>query len=103
MPASLFSWYGPRELDAMGKRGSVMRGEIELNRFNRLAGLLHSDTGSVTTTLRFRRERGGWLILDMEYDTTVQLVCQRCLEPVDYHVADRVEMALLESPSLEPQ
>jgi uncharacterized protein len=102
MPASLFSWYGLRELGALGARGSILSGDIELNRFNRLAGLLHSDAGSVRTTLRFRQERGGWLIIDVEYDTTVQLVCQRCLEPVDYHVSDHVEMALLETPSLEP-
>ena len=101
MPASLFSWYGTRELGALGERGSVLSGEIELNRFNRLSGLLHSDAGSVTTTMRFRQERGGWLIIDMEYETTVQLVCQRCLEPLDYHIEDRVEMVLLETPSLE--
>jgi uncharacterized protein len=37
----------------------------------------------------------------MEYDTTVQLVCQRCLEPLHHHVRDRVEMVLLETESLE--
>lgn len=102
MPLPLFSWYGSRELGALGARESVLSGEIELNRFNRLAAMLHSDAGSVTTTLRFRQESGGWLIIDMEYDATVQLVCQRCLEPLDYRVRDHVEMALLESPSLEP-
>jgi uncharacterized protein len=102
MPASLFSWYGPRELGALGERESVMSGEIALNRFNRLAGLLHSDAGTVTATLRFRQAMGGWLIIGVEYDTTVQLLCQRCLEPLDFHVRDHVEMALLEAPSLEP-
>lgn len=101
MPATLFSWYGPRELNALGERGGVLSGEIELNRFNRLAGLLHSDAGSVSATVRFRREGGGWLIIDMEYETTVQLVCQRCLEPLDHHLKDRVQLALLETPSLE--
>src|SRR5690606_18323102 len=39
MPASLFSWYGARELSAFGERRSVLRGEIELKRFNRLADM----------------------------------------------------------------
>lgn len=101
MPGSLYSWYGPQELGVLGHRKGVLSGEIELSRLKRLAGLLSSASGSVQASLRFRQEQGGWLIIDVEYDTTVQLVCQRCLEPVDYHVQDRVEMALLESAALE--
>ncbi|HEX7081934.1 MAG TPA: YceD family protein [Gammaproteobacteria bacterium] len=101
MPASLYSWYGARELGALGERGGVVGGEIELNRFNRLTELLQSDKGTVKATLRFRQDPGGWLIIDVEYETTVQLLCQRCLEPLEYPLRDRVEMVLLESASLE--
>ena len=101
MPASLFSWYGARELGAMGERSSALSGEIELNRFNRLSDLLQSDEGTVKAALRFRRDPGGWLIMDVEYEADVQLQCQRCLEPLAFRVQDRVEMALLESASLE--
>jgi uncharacterized protein len=101
MPASLYSWYGARELGALGERGSVLRGEIELQRFNRLADLLESDAGSVQAELRFRRDPGGWLIVEVEYQTTVRLLCQRCLAPLEHHVRDKVEVALLESESLE--
>ena len=101
MPASLFSWYGARELGDMGERSSVLSGEIELNRFNRLTDLLQSDEGTVKAALRFRQDPGGWLIMAVEYDADVQLLCQRCLEPLALHVQDRVEMALLESESLE--
>src|SRR5690606_12471181 len=66
MPASLFSWYGARELTGLGERQSVLRGEIELKRFNRLADLLESDAGVVTAALRFRKDSGGWLIVELE-------------------------------------
>lgn len=101
MPSSLYSWYGAAELGAFGERRSVLGGEIELNRLNRLAEMLSSDTGTVATEVRFRQDPGGWLIIQIEYDTTVQMLCQRCLEPLGYHVKDRVEMAVLESASLE--
>ena len=101
MPASLFRWYGAQELAGLGERRSVLRGEIELKRFNRLADLLESDAGVVTAALHFRKEPDGWLIVELEYETTVQLKCQRCLMPLEHHVKDKVEMALLESESLE--
>jgi len=101
MPASLYSWYGARELSTLGERRSVLRGEIELKRLNRLAEMLESDAGVVTAALEFRKDPGGWLIVELEYEATVHLLCQRCLTPLEHHVADKVEMALLESASLE--
>jgi uncharacterized protein len=46
--------------------------------------------------LRFRK-RGGWLTVELEYATAVELTCQRCLEEFTYPVGARVEMALVES------
>lgn len=101
MPASLFSWYGARELSAFGERRSVLRGEIELKRFNRLADMLESDAGAVTAALQFRKDPGGWLIAELEVEATVHLLCQRCLTPLAHRVRERIEMALLESAALE--
>lgn len=101
MPASLYSWYAARELDLLSQRRSVLHGDIELKRFNRLADLLASDVGMVRAELRFHRDSGGWLVVELEYETKVQLLCQRCLEPLEYAIKDKVEVALLESESLE--
>ena len=101
MPASLFSWYGARELQSLGERKSVLRGVIELKRFNRLIGALESDAGAVEAELRFRRDPDGWLVVALEFETTVRLVCQRCLAPLEYRIGDKVEVALLESEALE--
>ncbi len=101
MPASLYSWYGARELLTLGERQTVLRGEIELKRFNRFADMLESDAGAVAAALRFRRDPGGWLVVELEYETTVQLKCQRCLTTLEHRASDKVVMALLESASLE--
>jgi uncharacterized protein len=101
MPGSLYSRYGARDVEAMARRESVVSGEIGLEKLTRLAGLLDSDHGSVKARLHFRQHGGGWPIIELEYDTSVRLVCQRCLEPVDYRIKDRVDLAVLESAALE--
>lgn len=101
MPGSLYSWYGAGELETLARRGGVLSGEIDLGKLTRLAQLLASDRGSVKASLRFRQASGGWPIIELEYDTAVQLTCQRCLEPVGYRIEGRVEFAVLDSPSME--
>jgi uncharacterized protein len=102
MPGSLHTWYSWRDLEALGVRQAVLTGELELNRLTRLVDLLHSSAGSVKATLRVGRPQTGWLGIELEYETTVELVCQRCLEPITQHLAERVELALVESAAMEP-
>jgi uncharacterized protein len=102
MSGSLHTWYSLRDLEAFGVRQVVLSGDLEIGRLTRLAGLLHSDTGSVKATLRFRQRRDGWLSIELEYETAVELECQRCLEPFRHEIAAKVEIALLESDSMEP-
>jgi len=101
MSGSLHTWYSLRDLEAFGVRQVVLSDEIELRQLARLADLLHSNSGSVKASLRFRQRRGGWLGLELEYETSVELLCQRCLEPIRQQLADRIEIALLESDSME--
>lgn len=101
MPGSLYSRYGVHELEALARRESVLSGDIDFARLPRLVGLLESDRGSVRASLRFRQHGEGWPIIVLEYDTTVRLECQRCLEPVEYRLGERIEFAVLESASLE--
>src|SRR5690606_12513987 len=77
--------------------------EIELKRFNRLADMLESSAGAVDACIRFRQDPAGWLIIELEYETAVQLVCQHSLGPFEYPLREKVEMALLESAALEPK
>ncbi len=100
MPGSLYSRFGARELEPMAGRGTVLEGEIPLEKLHRLTPLLESARGSVKAALRFRQDERGWPIIALEYETAVRLVCQRCLEPVEYELEDRVEFAVLESPAM---
>jgi uncharacterized protein len=95
MSGSLHAWYSLRDLGTLAGRHGELRGELTLGEMQRLAGLLQSADGSVRASLRFE-QRGGGIGLTLEYETTVQLTCQRCLEPYGEHIANRVELALVE-------
>lgn len=101
MSGTLHTWYSLGDLEALGVRQAVLSDEIELRKLARLAGMLNSASGSVKASLRFGQRRDGWLKLELEYETSVELVCQRCLEPLTQQIADKVEIALVESESME--
>jgi uncharacterized protein len=85
----------------MARRESALSGEMDIARLPRLASLLSSDRGRVSARLRFRQDERGWPVIDLEWHTRLELVCQRCLEAVEYRLNDRVQLAVLESASLE--
>jgi uncharacterized protein len=110
MSGSLHAWYGLRELESLAARDVTLGGELDLGKLTRLVSLLHSDVGSVRASLRFRQRRDGWVAAELEYEASVQLQCQRCLEPFRYDLAERVDMVLADAaampatipPGLEP-
>ena len=110
MSGSLHVWYGLRDLETLGKRQVTLDGEFPLRKLTRLAELLHDPdgdaVGSVEASLRFEQRGDGWLGLTLDYDTTVELTCQRCLEPFRERISDRVAMVIAESeppPSVVPE
>jgi len=96
MSGSLHAWYSLRDLEALGGRQGELRGELEIARLPRLAGLLHSKAGSVRASLQFRQRGLGRLAAMLELATTVELTCQRCLEPFELPIAERTELTFVE-------
>jgi uncharacterized protein len=100
MPGSLHAWYSLRELESLADREVTLSGELDVRMLTRLTSLLHSDVGSVSATLLFRQRRDGWLAAVLDYRATVELVCQRCLEPFRHEVAQSVNVVIAASDSL---
>jgi uncharacterized protein len=96
MSGSLRAWYSLRDLEALGARHGELDGELELASLPRLAGLLHSTAGSVRASLRLRQRGVGSVAATLELDTTVELMCQRCLEPFAQPIKERLELMLVE-------
>lgn len=101
MSGSLHTWYSLPDLDGFAERQVELTGEIELKRLSRLRDMLHADDGSVRVGVRFGPSRRGWVPMRLEYEATVRLVCQRCLEPMDFDIAVEAKLGLVENTGAE--
>lgn len=96
MPRSLLDWYSLYELEALGQREAQLSGEIDLKRLTRLREMLHTDDGSVRASFRFSQRSAGYTTIDLEYEATLTLTCQRCLEPVTEKASEHVSLVVIE-------
>lgn len=101
MSGSLHSWYSLPDLDAFAAREAEVSGEIELKRLSRLRDMLHADEGSVRASLCFGPSQRGWVRLRLAYEATLRLVCQRCLDPMDFEARDESKLGLVETAASE--
>jgi uncharacterized protein len=79
------------DIAAFAKRGGCVQGERSLQAFSRLVDQMHPETASDATApvcwsaagkLVSQRAGDAQIWLSLKADTRIQLVCQRCLEPV---------------------
>ena len=100
MSGALHRWYGLPDLDRFAERETGLGGDLEIKQMSRLRDMLHSDGGQVHADLWFGRGGQGWLHMGLQYRATLRLVCQRCLEPVDIELANRIELGLVEDTAI---
>ena len=99
MPHTLYAWYSPHELEALGQRKDQLNGEIGAARLTRLRESLCSDEGSVRASLKFG-QREGYVTVDLHYEANLELACQRCLEPMKEKESGHVLFVVLEDDSM---
>jgi uncharacterized protein len=97
MSGALHSWYSLPDLEVMAARGTVLEGEIGLERFARLRALLNSCDGTARAKLAFRQNHDDMLLLQLQYQARLELVCQRCLKSLAHKVDEQIEFAVAES------
>lgn len=89
----------PHLIDA--QKWADREGEIDqvfpLAAFPRVCEGAVSDAGEVKVHCKVSRDTQGLMKLDAEFGATVQLACQRCLEPVACAVQSSVSLFLLRS------
>jgi uncharacterized protein len=74
--------------------GATQRGVLPLSGFLRLRDLLASDAGEVAYEVRGLRDARGRPSLRVSVRGTLQLRCQRCLEPMRFEVSDEETLVL---------
>ena len=97
MSGSLHSWYSLPDLVALAGRGAVLEGTIPLERFGRLKELLNSCEGDATARITMRKSHDDMLLMELQCAAALELVCQRCLEPMVHEVDERVDFAVAET------
>jgi uncharacterized protein len=97
MSGALHSWYSLPDLRSLAERGAVLEGELELAGLERLKGLLNSSEGRAKARLSFRLHSGDTLVMALECEASLELVCQRCLRPVAHEVSEQVDFAVAEN------
>ena len=78
---------------------SVFEGSCSLERLPRFADCLASLDGEVSGQLQFLTTEAGRRVILGSVTATVEVVCQRCLEPLSLQLADAIQLALVESES----
>ena len=66
--------------------GAIQQGVWPLKDFQRLRDMLASEAGEVTYRVQGRRDERGRPALQVKVEGTLQLRCQRCLEPLPFEV-----------------
>ena len=100
MPGSLYAWYSRYDLDALAEREAVLSGEIGLRQLTRLCEFLHSERGNIQASLKFHRQTDRSVTVDLSFETVLELICQRCLEPVVRNVSEQSSLTLLAPESM---
>jgi uncharacterized protein len=73
----------------------LLEGEIPLKQMKRLVPLLASDSGSVHVSLEFGIDSMGVVNLVGDVQADLALICQRCLEPMDWSLKLSLALAFL--------
>jgi uncharacterized protein len=66
--------------------GAIQQGVWPLGEFQRLRDMLASDAGEVAYRVQGTRDQNGRPALQLQVEGTLQLRCQRCLEPMPFEV-----------------
>lgn len=91
MPGPLHAWYSFHDLAALGDRDAVLAGDIAAAELARLRAFLDGDHGRrVAASARFGRTAGGAVTLELSFEATLRVTCQRCLEGFDCPLAETV-------------
>ncbi|MDX1514866.1 MAG: YceD family protein [Gammaproteobacteria bacterium] len=77
--------------------GTVVDGAVDISLMTRLAPLLVSSAGSATYRLEFALDDGAVPRVNGRISARVEMICQRCLEPMVVEIASEVRLGLVRS------
>jgi len=86
------------DLYTAAEAGRVIRGRIELARLTRVLPLVASTAGELNVDLELDRDQDGTRYLAGSISGTLELQCQRCLEPMEFPLGVSFRLGLVRDP-----
>ena len=81
----------------MARDGSSRQGELAISRMSRLRPLLSDDRGAARFELEFGLDSQSRPLVTGRIRATLELICQRCLEPMDVELELQVRLGIVRS------
>ena len=94
MPDKLPNQLDPAKLAA---KSAELNGSIPLKQFKRLGESLNSVCGKVVVNLQFKQVAPGYNCVAGDLETEFELICQRCLAPMQLPVKADFSLAVVDS------
>ena len=69
-------------------------GQLELRSMQRLGEIICEDSGTIDYHLQLGRDEFGFSYINGTFETTLQLVCQRCLHPFPLRLSNEINIGL---------
>jgi uncharacterized protein len=87
----------PRRADLfkLAHQGAHLSSHVDVARLKRFAEALAGDSGVVAIDLQFGVDEQGVRFANGSLATDVKVLCQRCLQPMDWHVSSEVSIGLV--------
>ena len=78
---------------------ALIKGTIPVSRLPRFCELVTAPQGDVKVTIKFDLDESNRRIIEGVLDTQAQVICQRCLEPMQIALHDEFRLAVVDSES----
>lgn len=79
----------------LADQGRSFSGQLALSQMSRLRGMLAGDSGEIRAELEFGKDRRERPVLQGQLRGRLQLVCQRCLQPMEWPVELDFELVII--------
>lgn len=94
MVAAKLQFIAPLQLAEKRER---LAGSVPVSALRQLRDILYNDKGSVKFDLQFGKDDRGRVYIKGEFNATLNLTCQRCMQPMELPVGNRISLVVASS------
>lgn len=81
----------------LAEQNGRLDGRLELKGMQRLGEIIYEDSGTIEYHLQLGRDEFGFAYIRGDFEVTLQLICQRCLNPFALSLSNEINIGLAAS------